>query len=405
MKHFKYKAKKSASETVEGVVVAETTDDVIDQVNKMGLLPVEINEVHRNAKSQTSQGISIISRVSVNEKIIFYSQLAKLLSAGVPILRGLQIIQEQNRNSFFRNVLWRIHENVKEGNSLSASFSGYSKIFPAFDIAMIQTGESVGMLSESLLRLVRYLEERETLHSKARAALAYPIFITFMGFLTVFIMLVFVIPKFTQFFSDLGQELPFLTRMLIALSHYCQRLWFWVILILCGATIARYQIQRSKSDKKKLDAFLLNLPVIGGFIIKFEVGKLSRSLELLIKNGMQVLNALKVAIPVVGNEAMKEELELCCKKLEEGGRFSEGLKNSRFFPPFFSYLISVGEESGKLDETLREAAEWYEKDTALSVQIFTNLLEPAIILVVGSVLGVIIVAVLLPVFSINALIQ
>ena len=226
-----------------------------------------------------------------------------------------------------------------------------------------------------------------------------------MGIVTVFVMLTFVIPKFSIFFKDLGQELPYMTQVLIAVSSWCRKSIGWVILAISIFLIILKQKMRVERDKKKIDSFILSIPKIGEFIVKYEVARFARALELLLRNGMHILHGLKVAIPVIGNAAIKSDLEDCYKTLEGGRYLSDGLQQSKFFPPFVYQLVSVGEESGRLDETLKEVADWYEKDTTQTIQVATNLLEPAIILLVGSILGLIITAVLMPVFSINAMIQ
>ncbi len=406
MKTFKYKAKKNLQETVEGVLVAESKDEVIDQINSMGFLPVEINEERSSDVKESNKRISLfLKKISSRERAIFYGQLAKLVKSGVPILRTLTIIRDQTGNEYFKEVLNGIQRGVKEGSSLSVSLSNYPHVFPSFDIAMIQTGESVGKLGDSMARLVSYLEERDRLRAKASAAIAYPIFIIIMGCITVFVMLVFVIPKFSQFFSDLGQQLPLSTRILISLSQKIKKVWAWIALVLIGIIAYLRRASKTKAEKRGLDLFLLSIPKVGELVTKYEIARLSRALELLLKNGMQVLHALKIAIPVVSNEVIKDDLEVCYKKLEQGSFFSDGLKQSKFFPPFVYYMVSVGEESGRLDEALGEIAEWYEKDTAQSIQVATNLIEPLIILMVGFVLGLIIIAVLMPVFSINSFAQ
>ena len=405
MKKFRYRAKKGPKETVEGVLVAENRDEVINQINDMGLFPIEIDE-ERLAEKAAKDLLKLPARAVGNrERTVFYGQLSRLIKSGVPILRSLNIIREQTSNERFREVINQVQRGVKEGGSLSASLGSYPKIFLPFEVAMIQTGESVGKLGESLARLVDYLEEQEALRSKVRTAVAYPIFMTAMGAITVFVMVTFVVPKFSQFFSDLGQELPIATRLLIRVSHVSNKAWPWGAAILGALLLWMKNMSRTPTEKRVLDRFVLGIPKIGQLVMKLETARFARALELLIGSGMQILNAVRIAIPVIGNEALKGELEKCSRKLEEGGFLSDGLRQSKLFPAFVCHLVSIGEESGKLDEAFREIAAWYEKDTTQTIQIFTNLLEPAIIVGVGFVLGLIIVAVLMPVFSINSMVQ
>ena len=404
MKKFKYKAKKSSAETIEGVLVAQTRDDAIDQINAIGLLPVDIEE-EREANQKSSPKFWIRKKVSAQMRAVFYRQLAKLIKSGVPILRSIEIVSEQTSHAYFQDILNYIQTEVRQGSRFSEALLRYPKVFSAFDVAMIQTGESVGHLDEALNRMGSYLEQQEMVSSKIRTATAYPIFVMVIGVISVFVMLTFVIPKFVVFFEDLGQELPLATRILIDASEWSKTGWIWILLGLIGIWMFIRYLNASPARKKGLDLICLNLPNAGDLIKKIETARLSRALELLLKGGMQILPAMKIAIPVVGNEVMKTDLVFCYESLEQGGYFSEGLKKSKFFSPFVYHMVNVGEESGKLDEAFREIAEWYEKDTAETIQIFTSLLEPTIILVVGFALGLIITAVLMPVFSMNTAVQ
>ncbi len=405
MKQFKSKAKKSLDEAVEGILNGESKDEVIDKINEMGLLPIEISEMdlaQKKSGSEISRFPILFGKLKSKDLAIFYGQLSKLTHAGVPILKALHIISEQSESALLRKVVEHVEKSVKEGQTLSASLARFPKLFSSFDIAMVQTGESVGRLEDALGQLVKYLEEREALASKVRAALSYPIFMVAMGIATVFAMVTFVIPKFSAFFEDLGQELPVITKILISVSYWCEKSW---MLLIGGFLLLAWfwkLMLRSKSERRRIDFFVLSLPKIGILIRKYEIARLAKAMHLLLSNKMPVLAAVRIASPIIRNEAIRSDIDACYKLLEEGKYLSEGLRQSRFFPPFVSQLISIGEESAKLEESFKEISEWYEKDTSQTIQVFTNLLEPIVILVVGSMLGLIIIAVLMPVFTMSA---
>ena len=287
MKKFKYRAKKSPEETREGVLLAGSRDEAIDQINAMGLLPVDVDE-ERQSKSQGGGASPSLFKRKVGGQAlaIFYRQLAKLIKSGVPILRALEIVSEQTGNLYFRGAIDQIHQEIKEGNPLSEALMTYKNIFSTFDIAMIQAGESVGKLDEALIRLVTYLEQQEVLKSKVRTATAYPIFVITMGAISVFVMLTFVIPKFTRFFADLGQELPLSTRILIDVSNWSKTGWIWIVAACFGFSLFLKYMQKTQARKRKIDLFLLSLPKINEVIKKFEIARLSRALELLLSSGM-----------------------------------------------------------------------------------------------------------------------
>lgn len=409
MKKFQYKAKKGPNELVEGTLLAETEDNAIDQVNEMGLLPIEITEEKTVAQITKEKPKKIVllgrHRVHVRDLIIFYRQLSKLVQSGIPILRSIGLVRDQIENSYFKEILTRVETMVREGSPLSTALEQYEKVFPAFDTAMIQAGESVGKINETLSRIANYRQQQNALRAKVLTALAYPIFLAIAGVATVVFMVGYVIPKFSKFFLDLGQNLPAITRALIAVSGWVQQAWPFLFALVVGICFLVWRIRNSKVERRIFDRFVIRIPKVRTLIIQTEVARLTRTLELLLKNGMPILHAMKVAIPVVANDAIRQDLEKCSKTLVDGTYLSDGLKRSKFFPLFVSQLISIGEESGKLDDAFMEAANWYETELDESIKRITVLLEPAIILMIGLALGAIIVAVLLPVFSINALVQ
>jgi general secretion pathway protein F len=220
-----------------------------------------------------------------------------------------------------------------------------------------------------------------------------------VGIGTVIFMLTFVMPRLMNIFMNMGQALPLPTRILIAISSYLRQWWVWVILALF--IFAVRQQARSKTARLPLSAFRLHIPLFGKFILKAELARFSHTLELLIKNGIPILKAMNIAIPVLENEVIKNQLKQSYKELEQGGSFGASLKSSKVFPVFMSNLISVGEESGRLDEALAEVASSYERDTDEAIRVMSSLLEPLMILVMGLIVGFIVVAMLLPVFQIN----
>jgi len=224
-----------------------------------------------------------------------------------------------------------------------------------------------------------------------------------VGLATVVFMLTFVMPRLMRIFVNLGEKLPLPTRILISISQGLRQWWFWIILILAIIILLIRRQAKTKMGKLSLSIFKLHLPILGNFILKAELSRFSRTLELLIKNGIPILKAIDIAIPVLDNEVIKNQLRQSYKQLEQGGSFGRSLKNSKVFPLFMSNLITVGEESGKLDEALAEVASSYERDTDEAMRIMTSLLEPLMILGMGLIVGFIVVAMLLPIFEINVM--
>jgi len=241
--------------------------------------------------------------------------------------------------------------------------------------------------------------------SRFRMAMAYPILMAMVGIGTVVFMLTFVMPRLMKLFVNMEQELPLPTRILISISQSLQKWWYWLIIILLLAIAIIKREAATKAGKISMSLLKLHMPIFGKVMIKADLACFSRTLELLVKSGVTILKAIDIAIPVLDNEIIKNQLRQSYKELEQGGSFGRSLKNSKLFPIFMTNLIIVGEESGKLDEALAEVADSYERDTDEAMKVAASLLEPLMILVMGLIVGFIVVSMLLPVFEINIMVK
>ena len=408
---YKYRAKKGTGETVEDRIEAVSKEEAIEKLSLMGYLPVYIEQEARPIDTSTSLTIEskIYSfskprgKIKSRQITIFSRQLASLLRSGVPILNAISIISEQSENPHLKVALQNIRNAVKDGATLSSALSSYPETFSSLYIALIRSGEESGTLPEALLRIADYRVKQEEIISRIRMALAYPILMAIVGLGTIVFMLTFVMPRLMRIFINLGEKLPLPTRILISISQFLRQWWFWIILILAIIILLIRKQAKTKTGKLSFSLFKLHLPIFGRLILKAELSRFSRTLELLIRNGISILKAIDIAIPVLENEIIKGQLRQSYKELEQGGSLGKSLKNSKIFPLFMSNLISVGEESGKLDEALAEVAGNYEHDTDEAIRIMSSLIEPLMILGMGLIVGFIVVAMLLPVFEINVM--
>ncbi len=401
MSIYKYRAKKGPESTIEGTVGAESKEEAIEKINQMGYVPVRVQEFVHAGKSKPV--VRITGRIRSRDITVFSRQLSSLIRSGVPILRAINIISEQSDNPHFKNLLINIHNEIRDGKQLSSALVNYPHVFSNFYVAMVRTGEDSGTLQEVLLRVADYRQQQEEILSKIRTALAYPALMAFVGIATVVFMLTYVMPRLMRIFVNLGQDLPLPTRILILLSNRLRHDWFWILLFIGGFLL--FYRYREKSDllKMTVNRLKLHLPLFGDFFLKAELARFSRSLELLIRSGMPILKAIEVSIPILRNDIIKRHLLHSYRELEQGGSFGRSLKKSKIFPAYMTNLISVGEESGRLDEALAEITRAYEKDIADTIKIMTSLLEPVMILIMGLAVGFIVVAMLLPIFQINVL--
>jgi len=403
MATYKYRAKKGPENVIEGRIEAQSEKEAVEKISQLGCIPVriEIEERGPAVEFRPTASSRPLGKIKFRQITIFSRQLASLLKSGVPILTCLNIISEQSDNANLKGVVRDIHDAVKDGSTFSSGLMRFPKFFSPLYIAMVRTGEDSGALPAALLRIADYRHKQEELLSRVRMALAYPILMAIVGLGTIIFMLTFVMPRLMRIFVNLGENLPLPTRILICLSKLLRQWWLWVILMLIILFVRR-QLHK-KSAKLPLSIFKLHLPIFGKFILKSELNRFCRTLELLIRNGIPILNAIEIAIPVLNNEVIIGQMRQSYKELEHGGSFGGSLKNSKLFPAFMSNLIIVGEESGKLDEALGEVANSYEQDTEEVMRIMSSLLEPLMILVMGLIVGFIVVAMLLPVFEINVM--
>jgi type II secretory pathway component PulF len=403
MPTYRYRAKKGPQEIIESKIQAQSETEAIEKINQIGLIPIRIEEEHPTASAKTSYWSKPKGKVPSREITIFSRELASLLKSGVPILAALNIISEQSESIHLKNTLRIIHDAVKDGSTFSAVLSMHPNIFSPLYVAMIRSGEDSGALAEVLLRIAGYRAKQEEMISRFRMALAYPVLMAIVGLGTVIFMLTFVMPRLMKVFINLGQDLPLPTKILIFTSNGLRQWGFWIILILALIILILRRQMRTKAGRIPLSLLKLHLPLYGKFTLKAELARFSRTLELLIKNGIPILQAINIAIPVLENEIIKNQLKQSYKELEQGGSLGRSLRNSRLFPLFMTNLIIVGEESGNLDEALSEIAGSYERDTDESMRIMASLLEPLMILAMGLIVGFIVVAMLLPIFQINVM--
>lgn len=406
-----YKAKKGPAEIVEGEIEAVSQDDAVDKLSAMGLIATVIassDEVgakqsqKRTASSSAFGGLAMTAAVKIQDIDIFTLQLSSLIKSGVPVLRALTLISQQTENRALAKVTAELERQIKDGKMLSEAMSRYGRLFNNLYVNMVKAGEESGALDRVLQSLAEYRQKEEELRQKIQAALAYPALIIVVGIATVFIMLTFFLPKLLGLFEGAKQTLPFSTTLLIEISSFLSRNWHWLLIsfFFLAAVFARSK----EGSKKKLffDLLKLRLPFVRKFVMSSEIARLVRTLALLLKNGISVCEGLELATAVLDNDTLKIELKKAKDGvINEGCRLSDAFKTIKVFPLFAVNMIAVGEEGGKLEQSLNAIADLYERQTEQAIKIITSLLEPLLILIIGAIVGFIVFAMLMPVFSIG----
>jgi general secretion pathway protein F len=408
---FIYKAKKGPQEIIEGAVEAESKEAAVSKIEQMGYVPIRLSLKEESLKAAVGKIADVkdacpgqagwFDRVSAHDLNVFTEQLATLVKSKVPLFEAINILVSQTESIKFKQIVTSISSDLKDGRTLSEALSKYPQVFPLLYVNMVRSGESGGVLDETLTRLAKFREEQEEIKANISSALAYPIFIIIVGLLTVIILLTFGIPRLVSMFSEAKQSLPLPTRILISISNAIRNFWYWGVMLIALLISMSRQKQVSKKKKIILDKMKLRLPLLGNFSKKAMLAEFTRTFALLLANGVPVLEAIQISIPTINNEVFKLELESVHGDLIVGTPLSQSMKKSSWFPPFLTNMIAVGERGGNLQEVLLEVAVFYEREVRKINKIMTSLLEPAIILVMGLIVGFIVMAMLMPIFEIN----
>jgi len=405
MPNYTYRAKSGPEDIIEGNLEAASEKEAIEKVNQLGYIPLGIKEAEFKRPEKSKRSMLFSSGIRFHDITLFSRQLASFMRAGIPILRALTIISEQSRNPRLKNIFDAIGTDVKEGKPLSQSLMNYPKLFSTLYISMVRAGEESGTLSDVFLRMADYRQKQEDLTSKVRTALIYPVLMAFVAVGTIAFMFVFVLPRLAQIFSNVGQDLPLATQVLISISQGMQEWWALAVLVIFLLVLILWRQAKTKSGALAMSRLKLKMPIFGPLSLKAELSAFSRTLELLIKNGIPILKAIQTTIPTVSSQVIKAELLRSCKDLEQGASFGKSLQKSKLLPAFMVNLLIIGEESGRLEDSLSEIGQTYEKETEEALTLMTTLIEPAVILVMGLVVGFVVIAMLLPVFQINLMVQ
>ncbi len=385
----------------KGVVDAETVAAARLKLRTDGTYPIELTE--ETGVSRLLPSLSLLSRKEFLP--LLTRQLATLVGAGVPVVSALQSLAAQVDDPESRRTLVEIQENVRSGMSLARAIESQPQTFPELYGSMVRAGEESGTLSLSLSRLADHLEEQARTINRVRSALTYPLLMASVAGLVVVFLLSFVVPKIVGVFSHLGQALPFPTRVLIAVSDLFAAGW-WVMLLLAGGLVlAGRRFLATERGIRARDRFLLRLPILGRIVHLSALSRFARTLSTMAAGGIPIDRALRIVAPVVGNAVIAERIEAAAARVVEGTSLSEALRQHAEIPPTFIQMVAVGEESGKIDYLLDKMGEAIDGEVEARLSRSLSLLEPVIILVMGTVVAFIVISVLLPLLEISTIVR
>jgi general secretion pathway protein F len=395
---YAYRATDASGKSVEGRIEAPDPGAVAARLQEMRFFPLSVRPV---AEGEEGQAASRLVRGGGRRLAAFTRQLAVLLEAGIPLDAALTIAGEVAEDPGFRDVAQRVHRSVQEGSSLGDAMARHPRVFSDLFVSMVRAGEASGVLDQILKRLADFLEEWQRLKEVVVSALLYPLFLSVFATASVTLLLIFVVPRFAAVFGDLGSRLPAPARILLAVSDVLRGYWWAFAAALAGLVALGTTLARTPRFRVWWDRQVLALPLAGDLAVKVQVSRFARVFGTLIASGVPILRALEIVTGTLSNSVFARSLSRVQSGLKEGQGVAEPLRRAGVFPPLFLHMVTVGEETGRLEEMMLVVASNYDRDVETSAKRLLSILEPVIILLMGVVIGAIILSILWAIFSVN----
>ena len=402
MPTFVWKGRTMAGETQAGEVSFDRQEEALDFLRKKRILVTSLKEKSKGLKMPSFGGGG---GVSTKEMAIFTRQFATMISAGLPLVQCLDILASQTPKPAFAKVISDVTREVEAGSTLADALGKNKKVFDDLFRNMIQAGEAGGILDDILLRLAQYIEKADALKRKIQGAMIYPAVVLTVALGATAFMLIFIIPTFAKMFTDFGGELPLPTAIVLGMSKFLRSFWWVIAAVITGAVIGIQRWYKTDLGQKKIDGFLLKMPVLGDVLLKGSVARFTRTLGTLISSGVPILSGLEITARTAGNRVISDAILMARSSIREGETVGAPLKQSGVFPPMVVQMISVGEQTGALDEMLTKIAVFYEDEVDQAVENLTSVIEPIMIVLMGGIVGGMVVAMYLPMFKLISVVS
>ena len=403
MSTFAYKVRDRSGKIFTGNMEGENRGSVVSRLREMDYFITSVSEKRGNILF--SNQINLFQSIKLRDLTIFYRQFSTMVNAGLTLVNSLDILIEQVENKALSNVITLIKSDVEAGSTLADAMAKHPQAFTELYISMVRAGEIGGVLDEILNKIADLMEKEYALRQKVRSAMAYPVFITGAAILMGIFMLTFILPQFVGVFAQFGGKLPFLTQILVTATYLFNSYWYIIFVVIAGLVAAFLAYIKTPNGKLNFDKFKLNAPIFGEINRKSAVARFTRILGTLIKSGVPILEALSVSSNAIGNLVISSAVLGAKTKIKEGQSISGPLAASGVFPPMVTQMIMVGEESGELEEMLVNVAKFYDEEVDRTVEKLTAIIEPVMMLGIALVVGVMVIAMYLPIFNMVNLIQ
>ena len=390
-------------EIVEGVYVAETEARLRHELEEKGLYVLSLQP--KGAIGGFSLRLPQRSSINTREFLVFNQELATLLKAGMPLVQSLDLLRRRVTAPSFRSVLDDVHERVRSGTALSDAFAAHADVFPRVYTASLLAGERSGSLDGVLRRYVEYTKIIQTVKRKTLSALVYPAILTSLALVLVSIIVLKVVPAFSDFYQGFGAELPLVTRMIVRLSDFIRSNFILIVAAIAIVVFGAIAWIRQPGQKARFDHLILGLPAIGPIAGKFSTSQMARTLATLLGGGLPLVNALDIASKSIGNQYMASQLEIVSGRVREGESFAAALEARKVFPEVAVKMAEVGESTGALQDMLNTVADFYDEEISTNMERFVTLVEPVLLVVMGIVIAGLLLALYMPLFQLSSVLQ
>ncbi|MBN1297609.1 type II secretion system F family protein [bacterium] len=402
MPHYRYKATEKTGKLSTGVMEGASEAAVIQKLRDQHMLPISV-ESTKSSDSGLAMEFDFtrfFSRIRLRDVMELTSKLSTLVDAGVTLDRSLAITTELTENPKMKGVVRDVRRKVQGGASFGEALAQHPRVFNRLYVNMVRSGEAGGVLDTILQRLTGFLEESEELRQEIVSQSIYPILLIIVSSVVVTLMVTFVLPKFTVIFDSMGADLPLPTKILVNAVNFIKHSWYFILgaIVLLVAVFKQYI--NTREGRLKWDDLKLKLPMIGKLLLKIEIARFSRTLGTLVRSGVPILQALSIVKETVTNQVIADSLLSVYSKLKEGGGLANPLRETGCFPPLAVHMIAVGEETGSFETMLIKVADTYESDVRVTIKRVMAAIEPALIVIMGALIGFIVLSMLMAVFSV-----
>jgi type II secretory pathway component PulF len=405
MSTFVYEIMREPGDAVKGQLEAEDASSAATALLNQGYHILTLEDVDAPTAHRLRLSLGFFGGIKQRELVQFTRDIANLLKAGLPLSQALGTLSSRMTKSAWQSLLRGLRGRLEDGQKFSEALSNYPGVFDPMYINLVRAGEESGQLVEVLNRLSEVGESREEIRARVKMAMVYPAVMLTLGMVTVFVMLAFVIPMFSSVFDEMGQQLPLPTRILVGTSDFCQTWWWAITLALPFAAYGVVRYARSAKGGRNSDLLSLKMPLLGRLLKQTEIAAFSQTLATLLSNGVPIIQALGITASTLRNTIYGDSVRNMALAVRDGALLSDALAKESRFPDMVANIVAVGEQSGDLSETLQQLAEENEREVDRQVKVVMTLLEPTMIVLLGTIVGFIVLAMLLPIFNLGDTIQ